>query len=298
MIEVQQLLKLINYEDVEGAQDRRITSVTPLDSHYYAEHSLTWVSDKNLEKLRDVDQGAVVCPSGSPAIFPQVTYIRAKNPRLVFSKIQRLLFPTEQRHMIASTACIMQHVRIAEHVCIEHHVVIEEGCDIGPGTVIGAGTVIRQGTRIGRNVTIGSNCSIGGPGFGYEKNEHGVFERINHSGHVVIGNYVEIGSNTCIDRAVIGATEIGDHCKIDNLVHIAHGVKIGRNSVIIANSMIAGSTTIGDEVWVAPSAAVLNKLTIADGAVLGMGSVIIRDVLEGEVVAGNPGKLLRNTSTG
>ena len=130
-------------------------------------------------------------------------------------------------------------------------------------------------------------------GFGYELNEQGVYERIKHTGNVVIGDYVEIGSNTCIDKAVLGSTYIEDHCKIDNLVHIAHGVRIGRNSVIIANSMIAGSTVIGENVWVAPSASVLNKLKIADNAFVGMGAVIIRDVEQGDVVAGNPGKVLK-----
>ncbi len=298
MISVEEILNIIDYQIVEGDKGRLIGEVLPLQALEHSTQSITWVSEKNLQQLDGVRNGAVVCPVSAPALYDTVTYIKVQNPRLVFSKIHKLLFPVEQRQMIASSAVLAKHVTIGKDVCIEHHVVIEEGCEIGEHTVIGANTVIRAGAKIGDHVMIGCNCSIGGLGFGYELNEQGVYERIKHTGNVVIGDYVEIGSNTCIDRAVLGSTHIADHCKIDNLVHIAHGVRIGRNSVIIANSMIAGSTVIGANVWVAPSASVLNKLTIADDAILGMGAVIIRNVEEGDVVAGNPGKVLKKTKPG
>ena len=115
---------------------------------------------------------------------------------------------------------------------------------------------------------------------------------IPHIGNVVLGNNVEIGNNSCIDRAVLGSTILHDNVKVDNLVHIAHGVVIGKNSLIIANAMVAGSATIGEHVWVAPSASILNKKSIANNAVIGMGAVVLKNVNEGETIIGNPGKPL------
>lgn len=105
-------------------------------------------------------------------------------------------------------------------------------------------TVILKDTIIEDNVVIGANNTIGGVGFGYEKDREGNFELIPHIGNVHIKRNVEIGNNTCIDRAVLGSTILEENVKVDNLVHIAHGVFVGRNSVVIANAMVAGSVNI------------------------------------------------------
>ena len=148
-------------------------------------------------------------------------------------------------------------------------------------------------TIIGNNVTIGCNNTIGGVGFGYEKDEFGEYKLIKHIGNVVINDGVEIGNNTCIDRGVIGSTIIGENCKIDNLVHIAHGVNIGKNSLIIANSMIAGSVTIGKNVWIAPSTSVINGAKIGDNSMTGIGTVVIRDIGNNELHIGIPSKKIK-----
>jgi UDP-3-O-[3-hydroxymyristoyl] glucosamine N-acyltransferase len=297
MIEIEDLLKDVDYQSVTGSRTRVIANVLPLHSIEHSESSITWVSESNLEKLMNVRLGAVVCPVGTSPIHSDVTYIMVQNPRLVFSNIQKILFPNKRKEMISSSAHLAKNIHVGMGVCIEHNVVIEEDCIIGDNTYIGANTVIRSSTKIGKNVTIGCNCSIGNLGFGYELNEQGVHERIKHTGNVVIGDYVEIGNNTCIDRAVLGSTQIAEYCKIDNLVHIAHGVHIGRNSIVIANSMIAGSVVLGENVWVAPSVSVLNKLTVADHAYIGMGAVIIRNVESGDMLVGNPGRVIKKAST-
>ena len=145
-------------------------------------------------------------------------------------------------------------------------------------------------TIIGNNVTIGCNNTIGGIGFGYEKDEFGEYKLIKHIGNVVINDGVEIGNNTCIDRGVIGSTIIGENCKIDNLVHIAHGVNIGKNSLIIANSMIAGSVTIGENVWVAPSTSIINGISIGNNSMTGIGALIIKEIKDSELHIGSPAK--------
>jgi UDP-3-O-[3-hydroxymyristoyl] glucosamine N-acyltransferase len=164
---------------------------------------------------------------------------------------------------------------------------------MGQNVKIGHNSVILDNTIIGSNVTIGCNNTIGGIGFGYEKNEFGEYELIKHIGNVVINDGVEIGNNTCIDRGVIGSTIIGENCKIDNLVHIAHGVNIGKNSLIIANSMIAGSVTIGENVWVAPSTSIINGVKIGDNSMTGIGTVVIRDIGNNELHIGIPSKKIK-----
>lgn len=139
----------------------------------------------------------------------------------------------------------------------------------------------------GSNIEIGDYCAIGSDGFGFYKGK-----RVPHRGRVVINSGVKIGNNTCIDRAVIGDTVIGEGVKIDNLVHIAHGVKIGKGSIIVAGAVICGSVTIGENVWVGANACIRQHLTIGDNAVIGMGAVVVKNVKKGQTVVGNPAKEL------
>lgn len=138
-----------------------------------------------------------------------------------------------------------------------------------------------------RTAIIGDYTAIGNNGFGFYKGK-----RVPHRGNVLISAGVEIGNNTCIDRAVIGSTIIGENVKIDNLVHIAHGVKIGKGSIIVAGAVICGSVTIGENVWVGANACIRQHLTIGDNVVIGMGAVVVKDVPAGQTVAGNPARQL------
>jgi UDP-3-O-[3-hydroxymyristoyl] glucosamine N-acyltransferase len=193
-----------------------------------------------------------------------------------------------------SDKCVIDpSVTLGKGVTIRAGAVLERNCYVGDGSIIDSNTVVKRGTVIGKRVKIGANNTIGGEGFGYEKDESGQFEVLPHLGNVVIEDDVEIGNNTTIDRAVIGSTIIRRNAKIDNLVHIAHGVEIGENSLVIANAMVAGSCIIGKNAWIAPSASVLNKITVGDDAVVGIGAVVLKNVSDGETVVGNPAKDIR-----
>ena len=215
-----------------------------------------------------------------------------KNPRLTFQEILSSFFVEKVIPAISPSAVIDPSVPIGRNVNIGHHVVIEKGCSIGDDVQIGHNTILLRETKVNSHVKIGCNCTIGGVGFGYELNESKSYVLLPHLGNVVLKEHVEIGNNTCIDRAVLGSTILEENVKVDNLVHIAHGVIIGENSLIIANSMIAGSTKIGKNVWVAPSVSILNKKTISDNSYIGMGAVVIKNVAENETIIGNPGKVM------
>ena len=134
---------------------------------------------------------------------------------------------------------------IGEHCIIEDQVYIGENVKIGDNSKIYPGTKILDDTIIGDNCIIHSNCSIGSDGFGFAPNDDGTYRKIPQTGNVIIGNDVEIGSNSTIDRATIGSTIISDGVKLDNQIQIAHNVEIGTNTAIAAQSGIAGSTKIG-----------------------------------------------------
>lgn len=136
---------------------------------------------------------------------------------------------------------------------------------------------------------------IGRDGFGYEYDDvEDKMIKVPHRGDVIIGKDVEIGGNCCIDRATLEgeATLIGDGTKIDNLVHIAHNVKIGRNCLIVAGAVIGGSVTIGDRCFIGMGALIKNKVTIGNDVTVGMGAVVLKDVPDGWTVIGNPAKRL------
>ena len=145
----------------------------------------------------------------------------------------------------------------------------------------------------GKNFKYGNNVVVGGDGFGYEKNEDGEYEFMQHFGDVYIGDNVSIGSNTCIDRGAVEDTVIGNGTKIDNLVHVAHGVKIGCNCLIVAGSVICGSTEIGDGTYVGARVTIREHLKIGKNSYIGMGSVVTKNIPDNEMWYGNPAKFIK-----
>ena len=172
---------------------------------------------------------------------------------------------------------------------------IGANCVIGKST-IGANCEIRANTIIGDEVTIGVNVLIdygailGSQGFGYYKNQENQIESFPQLGGITIGDDVYIGANTTIDRGTLDDTVIGNGSKIDNLVHIAHNAVIGKNVIIIANSMIAGSVRIKDDSWIAPSASILNQMEIGEGSTVGLGSVVLKNIPRDQTYLGNPAR--------
>ncbi|MNK22607.1 UDP-3-O-acylglucosamine N-acyltransferase [compost metagenome] len=296
MIVLSQVREFLNSQGADWNSEQQITKVLSIDDAGFDREAIGWCSDKNKENLAQLKSGNVIV---STLVFdemkgqlPQLNLIRVEKPRSAFLKVLQEFFAEKKMFgFIHPTASVDPSVKFnPDTVYIGANVFIDKGSVLGNRVVIGVNTVIHSNTEIGDDCSLGSNNTIGGVGFGYELNEENEYELMPHIGNVVLKNKVEIGNNVCIDRAVLGSTLLEENVKVDNLVHIAHGVKIGKNSLIIANAMIAGSVEIGENVWVSPSASIRQKLTVENNALVGLGSVVVKNVAADSVVAGNPAK--------
>ncbi|MEO8761965.1 MAG: UDP-3-O-(3-hydroxymyristoyl)glucosamine N-acyltransferase [Bacteroidia bacterium] len=297
MIKIKEILLTLKSAELIGNDEALISDVIQLDENNTRPDIICWCNDKNIHKLSSCVAGTIICSSKARelTLSKNCNFIILENPRKAFSKVLKEFFePKEIQNYISPKASIHESVKIGSNVFIGDFTVIEKDCVIGNNSRISYNTVIHQKTIIGSSVKIGSNNTIGGVGFGYEKDEEGNYEVLPHIGNVEIMDNVEIGNNTCIDRAVLGSTLIHKNVKIDNLVHVAHGVIIGENSLIIANAMLGGSTVIGKNVWVAPSVSIINKGIVEDDSLVGMGAVVVKPVKTKTIVAGNPAKFLKD----
>ena len=204
------------------------------------------------------------------------------------------------------SAVIHPTAMIADGVSIDPCVVIHRNCRVGTGSIIGTGSVLGADTFIGDNCLIHPNVSLlagtvvgsrtiihsgtvaGSDGFGFVPDPTGRHRKIPQNGNVVIGNDVEIGSNCSIDRAVTGSTVIGDFTKLDNLIQVAHNVKIGNSCFIAAQTGIAGSTMIGNGVVIGGQVGIAGHIVIEDGVVVAAKSGVTKSVSAGLTVSGNP----------
>ena len=177
---------------------------------------------------------------------------------------------------------------IGEHCIIEDQVYIGENVKIGDNSKIYPGTKILDDTIIGDNCIIHSNCSIGSDGFGFAPNDDGTYKKIPQTGNVIIGNNVEIGSNSTIDRATIGSTIISDGVKLDNQIQIAHNVEIGTNTAIAAQSGIAGSTKIGKNCMIGGQVGIIGHLKIGDNVKIQAQAGVTSNIDSNARITGTP----------
>ncbi|MDX9772276.1 MAG: UDP-3-O-(3-hydroxymyristoyl)glucosamine N-acyltransferase [Bacteroidales bacterium] len=238
----------------------------------------------------------------------KATLIRVEDP---YQSVARLLAIYEQAipvkkgihpsAVINKSASIGKDVFIGACAVIEENAVIEDGCNIyaqvfvGERARIGKNCTLHPGVKVYRDCAIGSDCIlhggvvIGSDGFGFAPVEDGNYMKIPQIGNVVIEDGVEIGSNTCIDRATMGSTLVRSGVKLDNLVQVAHNVVIGENTVIAAQSGIAGSTKIGKNCMLGGQVGIVGHISIADGCKIGAQSGIIKSVTEeNTTIVGSP----------
>lgn len=295
MIELSQIILAIKPQAVVGETKLRfITKTVPLNAANNSDDVLMWASLKNQALLKEIKHGAIICAAPPEIEVDVCIYLICENPRLSFQTALNTFFLMQREVGISKTAIIDDTATLGLNVYVGHNVVIESNCLVGENVSIKHNTVIHKNTVIGDNVKIGCNCTIGGEGFGFEKDEYGNYISIPHLGNVVIKDDVEIGNNTCVDKAILGSTVLEKNVKLDNLVHIAHGAHVGENTLIIANATICGSVTIGKNCWIAPSATILNKKTIGDNVMVGLASVVMTNVSDNTTVMGSPADILED----
>ena len=242
--------------------------------------------------------------------FPEITAatLRIKNPYHAFSRALAFFYqPPSYPPGIHSTAVIDPtaeigegahigayvvvgpHVRLGPHATLLPHVVLYPGVQAGTHFFAHAHAVVREGCTLGDHVTLENGAVIGADGFGFSKNEAGHWEKIPQSGPVRLGSRVDVQANACIDRATVGATEIGDGTKVDNLVQVGHGSRVGQNTLLCAQVGLAGSSLLGNNAILAGQAGVAGHCSLGDGVILTAQSAVSHDVPAGKMISGSPG---------
>lgn len=203
--------------------------------------------------------------------------VRVRNARLFFCELLSFL-SSAHKPSISTLASIHPSAIIGDDCSIGDFVSVAEGVVIGHGCVIAGNVSILRDVKIGNRVNIAPGVVIGTDGFGYERRENGSLIKFPHLGGVSIGDDVDIGGNTVIDRGTLGDTVIERGVKIDNLVHISHNVHIEQDVVVIANAMIGGSVRLGKGTWVGPSSNVLDRTSVGSNSFVGMGVSVIKSL--------------------
>lgn len=255
--------------------------------------TITWA--KNKESLSYLDEEMlknllIIVPENGRKELG--TYIECKEPKNVFFSILNNLYKDNKKKAISRNSVIYT-TDIGENVSIGCNCYIGEQVILNDDVVIENNVVIDCPAIIGKNSIIHSGVIIGTDGFGYY-NEDG-YHKVPHFGGVKIGEEVEIGANTCIDRGTIDDTNIGNRVKIDNLCHIAHNVVIEDDCLVIACSLLGGSSIVKKNAYIAPGVIIKNQIIVGENSLVGMGAVVTKNVNRGDVVAGVPARVIKST---
>jgi UDP-3-O-[3-hydroxymyristoyl] glucosamine N-acyltransferase len=273
---------------IDGNRNYNI-DITGFSSIYETRQgTLSWISDRANVNWELLTSSVMLCSTecSPPDDFSQIV-VRVGNPRRAFAKTIQHFYQPRTKVGIESTAIIGANCSLGNEIYIGHHVIIGDNVVIGNETVIRENVSIYSDSCIGNNCIIHSGVVIGADGFGYERENDGQLIKFPQIGRVKIGDRVEIGANSCIDRGALTDTNIGDDTKVDNLVHIAHGVKIGQRCLVVALAMLGGSAVVEDDVFIGPSAAIRDGIHIGERVSVSMGSVVTHDVPPGSKVTGN-----------
>lgn len=263
----------------EGDGERVLGGVAPLETAGAGD--LSFAAGKSLRRAAASSAGCLIVPEESPGLEAR-TLIRSRDPRTAMAKAIPFL-----REMKPPAPGIHPTAVIGENCCIAADASIGAFCSIGDGVAIGPGCVLMPrvtvyaGTTIGARALLHSGVVLGADGFGFIRTPAG-YEKFPQVGAVVLGDDVEIGANSTVDRAALGLTVVGDGCKFDNMVHIGHNCVIGKRVVIAAQTGLAGGTVVEDDCVIGGQVGIGDNVTIRRGAILGSGC----GVLTGKIVPG------------
>ncbi len=311
-LSISEITKLTGGKITQGDESKQVSGVSSLDEAGQTEISFLG-NEKYFADFLATNAAAVLVPAGLPSVPENVVLIEVENPSYAFAAVVKAL-ATQQRTFtpgIHPKAHVAEGVSLnPEKVSVKAGAVIEAGCEIGDGSEIGSNSVICEGAKLGEDCLVYSNvtvrehceighrvilqpgCVIGSDGYGYELVD-GCHVKVDQVGIVVLGDDVEIGANTAIDRARFGKTVIGAGTKVDNLVQIAHNVQTQKHCLIVSQSGLAGSSKLGNYVTVAAQGGVGGHIVIGDQAVLAGRAGATKSLDGGKVYAGFPARPMR-----
>ena len=294
--------------EIVGTTSQLITAPEQLERASASE--ISFIGHKKYERLWATTTACVAVVNEDISIEPgeNRAFIKVKNADLAMSQVLELFAPPTPIFSIdihpsatvdasatigvgtriGSGSYIGPNVVLGENVTIYPNVTILDECTIGKNTIIWSGSVVRERCHLGTDCIVHPNATIGADGFGFRPCPERGLVKIPQIGNVVIGNWVEIGANTCVDRGKFNSTVLGDGCKIDNLVQIGHNSILGKFCIMAGNSGLAGSVTLGNGVIIGGSASIKDHTTIGDGAIVGAGSGVTGDIEAGKMMLGYP----------
>jgi len=290
--------------DLHGDGDAEITGVAGLEEA--GPEEVTFVANPRYSALaRTTNAAAVLVTTDFPEI--QTPTLRTANPYLAFAKAVQLFYrepvyapgvhttavihPTarigREAH-IGAFAVVSEGVTIGDQVTLLPHVVIYPHARIGDRFYAHAHSVVREYCRIGNNVVLQNGVIVGCDGFGFAKDNEGIWHKIVQSGPAIVEDNVEIQANSTIDRASVGETRIGSGVKVDNLVQVGHGSRVGANTLLCAQVGLAGSSEIGKNSILAGQVGVAGHCKLGDGVIMTAQSGVSHDVPAGKMISGSP----------
>jgi UDP-3-O-[3-hydroxymyristoyl] glucosamine N-acyltransferase len=295
----------------EGDGEKELSGVAAIETATAVEVAFVG-SRKAAAHAEESAAGCLIVPVDWPSPSYR-TVIRVAEPRTAFARAMNRFYPTaEIKPGVHPTAVVGRDVELGAMVYVGPHAVIGDGTRVGVATSVGAGCVVGKRVSIGEgcvlhpNATVYDNCDIGrgsvlhsgcvigADGFGYVM-EHDRWHKFPQVGRVEIGEFVEIGANSCVDRAALGVTSIGEGTKLDNMVHVGHNCRIGRHVVVAAQTGFSGGVVVEDYAVIGGQVGIGDKARIEARAVLGSGCGILTSkiVRSGETVWGTPARPLK-----
>ena len=296
--------------NVDGDAQATVNNLSPIEAGQ--PHTLTFLANPAYtEHIYSTGATIAIVANDFNAEKPlpsSLTLVRVEDPRLAFSKLMQSYAQMMKKpagiHTSAevdATATVHNSAYVGANAVVESGAVIEEGasigalCFVGAEARIGKGSTLHERVHIGHRCVIGIECVvqpgavIGGDGFGFAPNRENKYQKVVHLGNVILEDHVEIGASTTIDRGTLGSTILRKGVKLDNLIQIAHNVEIGENTVIAAQTGIAGSTKIGKNCMIGGQVGIIGHITIADGVKIAAQSGIGGSIKQkGAIVQGSP----------
>ena len=253
------------------------------------ETTLDWINPSKLNKqqIAESSRARVLLVDTSVQPISDKVLIAVKNPKVALAEIGNHFFVEKIKPGIHPTAIIHPEAKIGKDVSVGSYCVIGKAV-IGDGCVLDSNVRVYDDVVMGRNCVIKASAVLGGAGFGYERDEEGNKFRFPQIGQLILGNNVDVGSNTTIDRGALSDTTIGHYTKISSNCLIAHNNKIGCNVTIAGCAMLSGSNIIEDNVWIAPNVSIKGWVHIGESATVGMAAVVVKDIPANEIWVGNP----------